>query len=87
MCKWGGQCCDWKIFRRCFHEDPALEESVSIALGWQLSSKKVGALRPRDVRTLQKAPTADRIAAIWYAESSFDIDINLTDGQAHQVKA
>jgi len=38
-----------------------------------------------DVRALQKAATNDRIAATWYAGSSFDIDINLTDGQAHQV--
>jgi hypothetical protein len=39
-----------------------------------------------DVRALQKAATADRIAATWYAESSFDIDINLTDGHTHQVE-
>jgi hypothetical protein len=38
-----------------------------------------------DVRALQKAGTSDRIAATWYAESFFDIDINLIDGQTHQV--
>ena len=47
-----------------------------------------------DVRALQKATTADRIAATWYSaqytsnwydEASFDIDINLTDSNAHQV--
>ena len=38
-----------------------------------------------DVRALQKAASADRIAATWYGDS-FDIDINLTDGHAHQVE-
>jgi hypothetical protein len=37
------------------------------------------------VRALQKALTSDRIAATWYAETFFDIDINLTDGLPHQV--
>jgi hypothetical protein len=38
-----------------------------------------------DVRALQKGIGTDRIASGWYAASSFDIDINLTDGNWHQV--
>jgi hypothetical protein len=38
-----------------------------------------------DVRTLQKSNSSDRIASTWYSGSSFDIDINLTDGQTHQI--
>ena len=39
-----------------------------------------------DVRALQKAAAADRIAATWYA-GSFTVDINLTDGKAHRLAA
>ena len=39
-----------------------------------------------DVRALQKAAAADRIAATWYASgSTFSVDVNLTDGKAHEV--
>jgi hypothetical protein len=38
-----------------------------------------------DLRALQKALTSDRIAATWYAATSFEIDVNITDGQSHQV--
>ena len=40
-----------------------------------------------DVRALQKtaAGSADRIAGCWYAGSTFDIDVNTTDGVAHQI--
>jgi hypothetical protein len=39
-----------------------------------------------DVRTLTKGsdPT-DRLAATWYSATSFTLDLNLTDGQTHQV--
>ena len=39
-----------------------------------------------DVRAPQKlsAPSS-RIAAAWYNSASFDVDVNLTDGNAHQV--
>src|SRR5262249_61628475 len=37
-----------------------------------------------DVRALQKASGTDRIAATWYG-GTFTIDVNLTDGAAHQV--
>ena len=38
-----------------------------------------------DVRALQRASGSGRIAAAWYNNTSFDITINLTDGQAHEV--
>ena len=40
-----------------------------------------------DVRAPQKAATgsADRIAGCWYGGASFDIDVNTTDGAAHQI--
>lgn len=38
-----------------------------------------------DVRALQKAVGTDRVAARWSANSSFTIDLNIIDGQAHRV--
>jgi hypothetical protein len=38
-----------------------------------------------DIRVLQKGAANDRIASTWYSATSFSIDINLTDGAAHQV--
>jgi hypothetical protein len=39
-----------------------------------------------DPRALQKASiSGDRIAACWYASTSFTFDIDLTDGQPHQM--
>src|SRR4029077_16328144 len=38
-----------------------------------------------DVRGLQKAVGPDRIAATWYQNPAFTLDVNLTDGEAHQV--
>ena len=41
-----------------------------------------------DPRALQKAAplgSTDRFASCWYSSSSFTIDVNLTDGKAHQV--
>jgi hypothetical protein len=39
-----------------------------------------------DARALQKAASStDRVAACWYSGTSFDIDVNLADGQEHQV--
>ena len=38
-----------------------------------------------DVRALQKAASSDRVAARWSANSSFTIDLNITDGQSHSV--
>ena len=39
----------------------------------------------QDVRALQVPGQSYRIAAAWYSNTSFTIDINLTDGQTHQV--
>jgi uncharacterized protein (TIGR03437 family) len=38
-----------------------------------------------DIRAPQKGLATGRIASTWYSNSSFNIDINLTDGLAHQV--
>src|SRR5262249_44492294 len=39
-----------------------------------------------DVRALQKPGNpSDRIAATWFAAGNFTVDVNLTDGQTHQV--
>jgi hypothetical protein len=38
-----------------------------------------------DVRALQKSAASDRVAATWYSWSTFSVDINLVDGQTHQV--
>lgn len=39
-----------------------------------------------DVRALQKAATTtDRLAACWYSSSYFTLDVNITDGQTHQI--
>ena len=39
-----------------------------------------------DVRALQRPAAADRFAATWFADAAFNIDVNLTDGLAHQVE-
>jgi hypothetical protein len=38
-----------------------------------------------EARALRRASGVDRLAATWYAASSFDVTIALTDGQPHQV--
>jgi hypothetical protein len=38
-----------------------------------------------DVRNLQNAANTGRIAAVWYTSSTESINLNLNDGQAHQV--
>jgi hypothetical protein len=40
-----------------------------------------------DVRALQKATAADRIAGIWYSATSFTVDLNFNDGKIHRVSA
>jgi len=39
----------------------------------------------QDTRALQKGNASDRIASTWYSSGAFTIDLNLTDGAAHQV--
>ena len=39
-----------------------------------------------DTRILQTGASASvRIASVYYASSSFTVDVNLTDGQTHQI--
>jgi hypothetical protein len=38
-----------------------------------------------DARALQKVDSADRVAAVWVANDSFNIDFNFTDTLAHRV--
>jgi hypothetical protein len=38
-----------------------------------------------DPRALQNGANTGRLAATWYSPSSFSIDVNLTDGNSHQV--
>jgi hypothetical protein len=41
---------------------------------------------PTDIRALQKASNpASRIAGVWYSSTSFSVDLNVTDGNTHQV--
>ena len=39
-----------------------------------------------DPRALQDASGSGRIAACWYSASSFTVDVNLTDGQTHDLE-
>ena len=39
-----------------------------------------------DPRALQNASGSGRIAACWYSPSSFTVDVNLTDGQTHDLE-
>jgi hypothetical protein len=47
-------------------------------------STKVWAKSTTDVRALSR-PNGGRIAAAWYAANSFRVNVNVTDGQTHQV--
>ncbi len=38
-----------------------------------------------DIRALQTPGSSNRVAAAWYASTSFTIAVNLTDGQAHDI--
>jgi hypothetical protein len=38
-----------------------------------------------DVRALQQPSSSSRVAATWYAATTFSIDIHITDGQTHQM--
>ena len=49
------------------------------------NSSPTWAASTTDVRALQKASGADRIAARWESNSFLTIDINLTDGLTHRV--
>jgi hypothetical protein len=38
-----------------------------------------------DPRALQEVGSSSRIAAAWFSQSSFTINVNITDGQTHQL--
>jgi hypothetical protein len=38
-----------------------------------------------DPRALQEVGSSNRIAAVWYSPTSFTVNVNLTDGQTHQL--
>jgi hypothetical protein len=38
-----------------------------------------------DTRALQEVGSTNRIAAVWYSPTSFTVNVNLTDGQTHQL--
>jgi len=38
-----------------------------------------------DVRALEQSAGSSRVAATWFSMSSYTIDVNLTDGNSHQV--
>ena len=52
--------------------------AISSASSWTWAASTGDARAPQ-------TPSGDRVAACWYAGGSFTIDVNLTDGQSHQV--
>ena len=61
-----------------------LPVTIQVTLSGQ--SGYIWAASSADSRALQKASTpGDRIAACWYASTSFTIAVDLTDGQPHQM--
>ena len=65
--------------------NPSLPSYATVALTGNSNYTWAGSTS--ESRGLQKAAagSTDRLAACWYAASSFSIDVHLTDGQAHQV--
>ena len=65
--------------------NPSLPSYATVALTGNSNYTWAGSTS--DPRALQKAAagSTDRLAACWYADNSFSIDVHLTDGQAHQV--
>ncbi|MFN7141199.1 MAG: hypothetical protein ACK4UN_17865, partial [Limisphaerales bacterium] len=56
-----------------------------VALGksnwtWKASTSESKAL-------LKAGNTSDRVAAIWYSPSTFNVDVNITDGKTHRISA
>jgi hypothetical protein len=54
-------------------------------VNFSVASLYTWAASTADPRALQKAAASDRIASAWYGTSNFSIDVNLTDGNAHEV--
>ncbi|MGH9772499.1 MAG: hypothetical protein ACRD4Q_12510, partial [Candidatus Acidiferrales bacterium] len=59
--------------------------SIPVTFAVQKQSNWTWASSRADPRALQTDSQGDRIAAAWYSSKTFSFDINLTDGQAHQV--
>lgn len=61
-----------------------LPATIHVTLSGQ--SGYIWAVSSVDSRALQKASTpGDRIAACWYASTSFSLAVDFTDGQSHQM--
>ena len=66
--------------------DDAQQLPVTIQVTLSGQSGYIWAASSADSRALQKASTpGDRIAACWYASTSYTIAVDLTDGQPHQM--
>lgn len=40
---------------------------------------------PTDLRALERGTNSSRLASSWYSSTSFDVELNFTDGKTHQV--
>jgi hypothetical protein len=49
------------------------------------NSNYVATTTSTDPRALQEVGSSNRIAAVWYSPTSFTVNVNLTDGQTHQL--
>ena len=63
--------------------NPKLPSYATLALNG--ASTYVWAASTSDVRALQNAANTGRIASTFYAGTSFSFDLNLTDGQTHEL--
>jgi hypothetical protein len=55
------------------------------AVNWNGTPSATWSANPSDPRALRKVGGSGRIAAGWYASSSFTVNVNLLDGQAHVI--
>ena len=58
---------------------------AAITFGVQNESSYTWAANTTDPRALSVPNTSTGLAACWYAATNFDFDLNLTDGNSHQV--
>jgi hypothetical protein len=49
------------------------------------NSNYVATTTSTDPRALQEVGSSNRIAAVWYSSTSFTVNVNVTDGQNHQL--
>ncbi len=75
----------WNVSQDTSANNPQIPAYAQVAFsganGWAWAGST------SDVRALQKtaAGSADRIAGCWYGGASYDIDVNTTDGNTHQI--